>query len=105
MASYISVQSKPSANTDTSIYTVTSGKNLVISTINVANVSTTSGDFIFLAIVPSGQSLTDSRYAVYNQAINTNMNIGDKIIASAGSQIYVKATNGYCSFKLNAIEV
>lgn len=102
---YILVQSKPTAATSTSVYTVASDKTLVFSSISVANISNTSGDYISLAIVPSGGSLTDDKWFVYNQPLVENIQLGKGVIAPASSQVYVRSEYGYATFTLNGMTV
>lgn len=63
-------QSAPSANTDTTLYTVPSGTSGVCSTLSVCNrgVSTTYR----VAIRPAGASIANQHYVVFDAAINGN---------------------------------
>lgn len=58
-------QSAPSANSDTTLYTVPAATSAVLSTINIANRGTTAGTFR-IAIRPAGATLANQHYIAYN---------------------------------------
>ena len=64
-------QSAPSATTNTSLYVVPSSTSTIISTLTVCNRDTSAGTFR-IAIRPSGASLANSHYIVYDSAIAAN---------------------------------
>lgn len=64
-------QVNPSATTATTLYTVPSATEAVVSTITVANQAGTSGTYR-LAIRPDGESLAAKHYLVYDMAIAAN---------------------------------
>lgn len=66
-------QSNPSANTDTTLYTVPSSTSTVVSTISVANLGTT-GTFR-IAIRPAGASIANQHYLIYELSLNSNDSI------------------------------
>ena len=64
-------QSAPSATTATTLYTVPSSTSTIVSTLTVCNRDTTSGTFR-IAVRPSGASLANQHYVVYDSAIAAN---------------------------------
>lgn len=58
-------QSNPSATTLTTLYTVPSATNAVISSITVANLAATSATFR-IAVRPAGASIANSQYIAYD---------------------------------------
>ena len=61
-------QSAPNANTNTTVYTVPSATQAVISTINICNQDTLNRSFN-IAIVPSGNTLAKQHYIAYRTPI------------------------------------
>lgn len=66
-------QSNPSANTDTTLYTVPASTDTVISTITVANLGIT-GTFR-IAIRPAGAAIANQHYVIYDATLNANDSI------------------------------
>jgi len=64
-------QVAPSATTDTTVYTVPSATQAVISTIVIANRANTAGTFR-MAIRPAGESITNKHYIAYDVPIAAN---------------------------------
>lgn len=64
-------QSVPTANTQTTIYTVPSATQAVISTINVCNLSGSNALFR-IAIRVANATLTNSQYLAYDTALPSN---------------------------------
>lgn len=64
-------QSAPSATTATTVYTVPSATEAVISSITVANRSSTAATYR-IAIRPDGASLANSHYIAYDVTVNGN---------------------------------
>jgi glucose-6-phosphate dehydrogenase assembly protein OpcA len=64
-------QSNPSATTATTLYTVPSSTETVISTIVVANQASAAGSYR-LAIRPDGESLAKKHYLAYDTPIPAN---------------------------------
>lgn len=58
-------QSNPAATTLTTLYTVPSATNAVISSITVANLAATSATFR-IAVRPAGASIANSQYIAYD---------------------------------------
>ena len=64
-------QSAPSATTATTLYTVPSSTQAVVSTIAVCNRAASSATFR-IAIRPNGASLATSHYIAYDAAVTAN---------------------------------
>jgi hypothetical protein len=64
-------QSAPSATTDTNIYTVPASTQAIISTITVANRSTSSRTYR-ISIRPDGATLANQHYIAYDVVIGAN---------------------------------
>lgn len=64
-------QSAPSATTATTLYTVPSSTQAVVSTIAVCNRAATAGTFR-IAIRPNGASLANEHYIAYDSTVGAN---------------------------------
>lgn len=64
-------QSAPAATTNTDVYTVGAGKSAVVSTIVIANRSTSVATFR-LAVRVAGASITNAQYLAYDVAVGAN---------------------------------
>lgn len=64
-------QSNPSATTATTLYTVPSSTDSIVSTITVCNQSSTAGTFR-IAVRPAGASLAAQHYIAYDTPIAGN---------------------------------
>ncbi len=64
-------QSAPSATTATTLYTVPSSTSSIVSTLTVCNRDSSSGTFR-IAVRPSGTSLANQHYIVYDSTIAAN---------------------------------
>jgi len=71
MAKKVLGQSNPSATTATTLYTVPSAKSAVISTLVVANLSSTAATYR-IAVRPAGATLANSQYIAYDVALSGN---------------------------------
>lgn len=98
-------QSAPSATTATDVYTVGAGKSAIVNTISVCNRGS-SGSFR-IAVRPSGASLANQHYVVYDTAINANdtINPGITLSLSATDVITVYASSANFSFTLSGVEI
>lgn len=63
--------SNPSATTATTLYTVPSSTDTVVSTITICNQASTAGTFR-IAVRPAGASLAASHYVAYDTPIAAN---------------------------------
>ena len=64
-------QSSPSATTATTLYTVPSATQTIVSTVTVANRAATAGSYR-IAIRVAGASLADSQYIAYDVSLPAN---------------------------------
>ena len=89
-------QSNPSATTATTLYTVPSSTETVVSTITVCNQAGTAGTYR-LAIRPDGESLAAKHYLAYDVAIAANSThtytIGATINAADVITVYASSAN------------
>tara|TARA_R110000868_G_scaffold294621_1_gene555135 strand:- start:2556 stop:2882 length:327 start_codon:yes stop_codon:yes gene_type:complete len=98
-------QSAPSANSDTTLYTVPSATSTVASTLSVCNrgVSTT----FRVAIRPAGAAIANSHYIVYDNVVSA----GDSVFLTLGISlattdvVTVRAGTADTSFSLFGSEI
>jgi hypothetical protein len=96
-------QSKPAANTATTLYTVPSGAGnyAVVSSLVVSNV-TSDATSVRVAIRPAGETLEDKHYIVHSNGVSPYQSqvytIG--ITLAATDVVTVFDLNGKCSFNL-----
>ena len=92
-------QSAPSATTDTTLYTVPSATDAVVSTIVVCNRSASARTYR-IAVRPAGASIANQHYLAYDVAIAANdstaLTLG--ITLDATDVITVRASTGDLSF-------
>lgn len=98
-------QSNPAATTDTTLYTVPSATQTVISTIVVANLGTTGTYRI--AVRPDGAAIANQHYIVYDLGLNANdtitLTLG--ITIDASDVITVRASNTSFAFSAFGSEI
>ena len=98
-------QSNPSATTLTTLYTVPSSTQAVVSTIAIANLGT-SGTYR-IAVRPAGASIANSQYIVYDAPINANdtvfLTLGISLAATDVVSVY--ASNTSFAFSLFGTEI
>jgi hypothetical protein len=98
-------QAAPAATTDDDLYTVPAATSAVASTLSICNrgVSTT----FRVAVRPTGASITNEHYIVYENAINANdslfLTIG--VALSATDVVTVRAGTANVSFSLFGSEI
>ena len=106
MAKKVLGQVNPSATTATTLYTVPSGKTAVISTIVIANLSTSAATYR-IAIRVAGSALSNEEYIAYDTAITANnstmITIG--ITLGATDVITVYASTADLSFNVFGSEI
>jgi glucose-6-phosphate dehydrogenase assembly protein OpcA len=89
-------QSNPSATTLTTLYTVPSATNAVISSITVANLAATSATFR-IAVRPAGASITNSQYIAYDITLGasdtTVLTMGVTMNATDVLSVYASSTS------------
>lgn len=99
-------QSYPTAATATTLYTVPSATQTVISTINVANQSV-NADRIRVAIRPAGATLASQHYIVYDIDLPARgqYTLTAGITLGATDVVTVYSTNGTSSFNAFGSEI
>lgn len=89
-------QSNPSATTLTSLYTVPSATETVVSTITVANISGSAITYR-IAIRPNGASIANEHYLVYDATLAANSvtayTLGLTLDATDVLSVYASDTN------------
>jgi hypothetical protein len=96
----------PAANTLSTLYTVPSSTQAVVSTINVCN--TASADATYrIAIVPNGVSITNANYIVYNATIAGNETVAftQGITMDSGDLLRVFASSASVAFNAFKMEI
>jgi len=99
-------QSYPSAATATTLYTVPSATQTVVSTITICNQSA-NADTIRIAIRVAGSALSSEEYIAYEEPLSgySMMTITAGITLNATDVITVYSTNGTCSFNAFGSEI
>lgn len=99
-------QSNPSANTNTTLYTVPSATSAVVSTLSVANLSTTATTYR-IAVQPAGATLANSHYLAFDVTIlgndSTMLTLGLSLAAT--DVVTVRAGNANLAFSLFGSEI
>lgn len=99
-------QSAPSANTDTTLYTVPAGTEAVISTLVVANRGSTSGTFR-IAIRPGNAAIANQHYVAFDMTLDANAAIPWTIgvTLAATDVVTVRASSTNVSFTAFGSEI
>ena len=96
MAKKVLGQVNPSATTATTLYTVPSGKTAVISTLVVANLSSTAATYR-IAIRIAGSALSNEEYIAYDVALSANdstaLTLGITLAATDVVTVYASTAN------------
>lgn len=96
MAKKVLGQSNPSATTLTTLYTVPAAKEAVISTISVANLTSTAATFR-LAVRPAGASITNAHYIGYDITVgasdSTLITVGLTLATTDVISVYASTAN------------
>jgi hypothetical protein len=96
MAKKVLGQVNPSATTATTLYTVPSGKTAVISTIVIANLSTSAATYR-IAIRVAGSALSNEEYIAYDVALSANdstaLTLGITLAATDVVTVYASSAN------------
>lgn len=99
-------QSAPSATTATNIYTVPSSTSAVVSTIVIANRSTTTATYR-IAIRPGGATLANQHYIAYDVTVglsdSTTLTLG--LTLATTDVITVYASNANLTFSVFGSEI
>ena len=89
-------QSNPAATTLTTLYTVPSATQAVISSISVANLTATAATFR-IAVRPAGASITNAHYLGYDITVGasdtTNITVGITMNATDVLSVYASTAN------------
>ena len=89
-------QSAPSATTATDIYTVPSATSAVISTIVIANRTTSTATYR-IAVRPAGATLANQHYIAYDITVgasdSTTLTLGVTLAATAVLTVYASTAN------------
>jgi glucose-6-phosphate dehydrogenase assembly protein OpcA len=89
-------QSNPSATTATTLYTVPSATEAVVSTIVIANLTATAATFR-IAIRPNGATLANSQYIAYDITVgasdSTALTLGITMDATDIITVYASTAN------------
>ena len=96
MAKKVLGQVNPSATTLTTLYTVPSAKEAVVSSISVANLTTTSATFR-LAVRPAGESIANKHYIGYDITVgasdSTIITVGLTLATTDVLSVYASTAN------------
>ncbi len=100
-------QSAPSANTDTTLYTVPASKSFVGSSIVICNRNTSSHAKFRVAVVPSGETLGNEHYLFYDMFVEARDSIIKLLGLSlaTGDRVVVRADSADLSFSLFGSEL
>lgn len=95
MAKKVLGQSNPAATTATTLYTVPSGKEAVVSTLVVANLTSTAATFR-VAVRPAGAALANQHYVAYDVTVgasdSTALTLGLTLAATDVLTVYASTT-------------
>ena len=99
-------QSNPAATTATSLYTVPAATQTVVSTIVVANLSTSAATYR-ISIRPAGGAQTNAMYAAYDVTIGANDSTALTLGVTLGATdvITVYASSATLSFNAYGSEI
>ena len=96
MAKKVLGQVNPSATTATTLYTVPAAKSAVISTLVVANLSTSAATYR-VAIRPGGATLASTHYIAYDVALSANdstaLTLGITLATTDVVTVYASSAN------------
>lgn len=99
-------QNNPSASGLTTLYTVPSSTQTIVSTLNVCNISTT-GTTYRIAVRPTGEAIANKHYLVYDSSIPANDSIALTLGLSLGATdiVSVYAATANLAFSLYGVEI
>jgi glucose-6-phosphate dehydrogenase assembly protein OpcA len=96
MAKKVLGQSNPAATTLTTLYTVPSAKEAVVSTISVANLTATAATFR-IAVRPAGAAIANQHYIGYDITVgasdSTLITVGITMAATDVLSVYASTAN------------
>lgn len=89
-------QSNPSATTATTLYTVPSATDAVVSSISIANIASTDASFR-IAVRPAGATLANVHYLAYDVTVGANdttiITVGITLDATDVITVYASTAN------------
>lgn len=94
-------QSSPSATTATTLYTVPSQTQAIVSSITVCNRSTSAGSFR-IAVRPNGDSLANQHYITYDAPIAANDTISLTLGITLGDTDVITVYGSSSNFSFSA---
>lgn len=99
-------QEVPAANVQTTVYTVPSGANTVVSTINICNLLTTNAYFR-IAVQPANASIVSKHYIAYDAPLPGSDSIALTIGVTLGTTDVISATSttGNVAFNVFGTEI
>lgn len=99
-------QNNPAATGLTTLYTVPSSTQAIVSTLNICNISTT-GTTYRIAVRPTGEAIANKHYLVYDSSIPANDSIALTLGLSLGASdiVSVYAGTANLSFSLYGVEI
>ena len=96
MAKKVLGQSNPAATTATTLYTVPSSKEAVVSSISIANLASSSATYR-IAIRPAGASLANQHYLAYDVTVGaadtTIITVGITLATTDVITVYASTAN------------
>lgn len=100
-------QSAPGATSATSLYTVPSATEAVVSTINVVNTHASTSDVVRIAVRPNGATLANEHYIVFGLSLSAGATFTYTagVTLDATDVITVYSTNGTSSFSAFGSEI
>jgi glucose-6-phosphate dehydrogenase assembly protein OpcA len=106
MAKKVLGQSNPSATTATTLYTVPSAKEAVVSSISIANLTATAATFR-IAIRPAGATIANEHYIIYDLSLSATATFTytSGVTLAATDVVTVYSANGTSSFNAFGSEI
>lgn len=101
-------QAAPTASTLVSLYTVPANTHFIASTLIIVNRNTTGNTAsIKIAVVPSGESLSEKHYIEYGKLLESrgSLKLTLGISLAANDQIFIQSDTGDTSFSLFGVEL
>lgn len=101
-------QAAPALDTDTTVYTVPASSSAVISTFTICNRTSGSGASAFrIAVVPSGESLSNKHYLMYGEYLDAKESIFKTIglTLATGDSLVVRSDSSDLSFSIFGNEI
>ena len=96
MAKKVLGQSNPSATTNTTLYTVRSSKEAVVSSISICNLASSSATYR-IAIRPAGATLANTHYLAYDVTVGaadtTIITVGITLATTDVITVYASTAN------------